>query len=155
MTSWHPMSPANHVCSGSLLARCERNPLVTGGFPSQRASDTEKGLPCHNVSWTKSGIRSHVVLFPLLSRLRRFNLRVPLKTAQFRTSSRTYIPSNGAKCNHEQGKSEGFESCDRPIVRKRPISVKIGDVLSCVTLKFYGWPWKTIRHLSFAVSSFV
>ena len=57
--------------------------------------------------------------------------------------------------NWKQGKSEGFESCDRPIVRKRPIWVKIGDVLSRVTLKFDGWPWKTIGHLSFAVSSFV
>ena len=38
----------------------------------------------------------------------------------------------------KQGKSEGFESCDRPIVRKRPIWVKIGDVLSRVTLKFDG-----------------
>ena len=28
----------------------------------------------------------------------------------------------------KQGKSEGFESCDRPIVWKRPIWVKIGDV---------------------------
>ena len=56
---------------------------------------------------------------------------------------------------NKQGKSEGFESCDRPIVWKRPIWVKIGDVLSCVTLKFDGWPWKTIGHLSFAVSSFV
>ena len=55
----------------------------------------------------------------------------------------------------EQGKSEGFESCDWPIVRKRPIWVKIGDVLYRVTLKFNGWPWKTIGHLSFAVSSFV
>ena len=55
----------------------------------------------------------------------------------------------------EQGKSEGFESCDRPIVLKRPIWVKIGDVLSRVTLKFDGWPWKTIGHLFFAVSSFV
>ena len=55
----------------------------------------------------------------------------------------------------KQGKSEGFESCDQPIVRKRPIWVKIGDVLSRVTLKFDGWPWKTIGHLSFAVSSFV
>ena len=57
--------------------------------------------------------------------------------------------------NQKQGKSEGFESCDRPIVRKRSIWVKIGDVLSRVTLKFDGWPWKTIGHLSFAVSSFV
>ena len=55
----------------------------------------------------------------------------------------------------QQGKSEGFESCDRPIVRKRPIWVKVGDVLSRVTLKFYGWPWKRIGHLFFAVSSFV
>ena len=55
----------------------------------------------------------------------------------------------------QQGKSEGFESCDRPIVQKRPIWVKIGDVLYRVTLKFDGWPWKTIGHLSFAVSSFV
>ena len=55
----------------------------------------------------------------------------------------------------KQGKSEGFESCDWPIVRKRPIWVKIGDVLSRVTLKFDGWPWKTIGHLPFAVSSFV
>ena len=38
----------------------------------------------------------------------------------------------------EQGKSEGFVSCDRPIVQKRPIWVKIGDVLSRVTLKFDG-----------------
>ena len=56
---------------------------------------------------------------------------------------------------NKQGKSEGFESCDRPIVRKRPIWVKNGDVLYRVTLKFDGWPWKTIGHLSFAVSSFV
>ena len=55
----------------------------------------------------------------------------------------------------KQGKSEGFESCDRPIVRKRPIWVKIGVVLSRVTLKFDRWPWKTIGHLSFAVSSFL
>ena len=55
----------------------------------------------------------------------------------------------------EQGKSEGFESCDRPIVRKCLIWVKIGDVLYRVTLKFDGWPWKTIGHISFAVSSFV
>ena len=55
----------------------------------------------------------------------------------------------------EQGKSEGFESCDRPIDRICPIWVKICDVLFRVTLKFDGWPWKTIGHLSFAVSSFV
>ena len=57
--------------------------------------------------------------------------------------------------HQQQGKSEGFQSCYRPVVRKRPIWVKIGDVLSRVTLKFDGWPWKTIGHLFFAVSSLV
>ena len=58
------------------------------------------------------------------------------------------------KITNKQGKSEGFESCDRLVVQKRPIWVKISDVLYRVTLKFDGWPWKTIGHLSFAVSSF-
>ena len=40
-------------------------------------------------------------------------------------------------------------------VRKRSIRVKIGDILSFVTLKFDGWPWKTIRYLSCVASSFV
>ena len=39
-------------------------------------------------------------------------------------------------------------------VRKRPIWVKFDDFLSYVTLKFDGWPWKTIRHLFNATSSF-
>ena len=59
------------------------------------------------------------------------------------------------KVASKQGKSEGFESCDQPIVRKRPIWVNIGYVLSRVTLKFDGWPWKTIGHLFSAVSSFL
>ena len=40
-------------------------------------------------------------------------------------------------------------------VRKRQIWVKIGDFLSRVTLKFGGWPWKTIGHLFYATSWFV
>ena len=40
-------------------------------------------------------------------------------------------------------------------VRKRSIRVKIGDFLSCVTLKFDGWPWKTIGHLFYTTSSFM
>ena len=39
--------------------------------------------------------------------------------------------------------------------RKRSIRVKIGDCLSCVTLKFDGWPWKTIGHLFYTTPSFV
>ena len=40
-------------------------------------------------------------------------------------------------------------------VRKRSIRVKIGNLLSRVTLQFNGWPWKTIGYLSYAASSFV
>ena len=40
-------------------------------------------------------------------------------------------------------------------VRKRSIPVKISDLLSCVTLKFDGWPWKTIGHLFYVTSSFM
>ena len=40
-------------------------------------------------------------------------------------------------------------------VRKPPTRVKIDDFLSGVTLKFDGWPWKTIGHLFYATSSFV
>ena len=41
------------------------------------------------------------------------------------------------------------------IVWKRSIQVKIGEFLPRVTLKFDGWPWKTIRHLFNATLSFV
>ena len=40
-------------------------------------------------------------------------------------------------------------------VRKHSIRVKIDNFLSRVTLKFDGWPWKSIEHLSYAASSFV
>ena len=40
-------------------------------------------------------------------------------------------------------------------VPKRSIQVKIGDFLSRVTLKFNGWPGKTIGHLFYTTSSFV
>ena len=40
-------------------------------------------------------------------------------------------------------------------VRKHPIWVKFHAFLSRVTLKFDGWPSKTIGHLFYATSSFV
>ena len=40
-------------------------------------------------------------------------------------------------------------------VQKRSIRVEIGGMLSRVTLKFDGRPWKTIGHLFYAISSFV
>ena len=40
-------------------------------------------------------------------------------------------------------------------LRKCSIRVEIGNFLSLVTLKFDGWPWKTIGHLFYTTSSFV
>ena len=40
-------------------------------------------------------------------------------------------------------------------VRQRSIQVKIDNFFSCVTLKFDGWPWKTIGHLFYVASSLV
>ena len=40
-------------------------------------------------------------------------------------------------------------------LRKLSIRVEIGHFLSLVTLKFDGWPWKTIGHLFYTTSSFV
>ena len=40
-------------------------------------------------------------------------------------------------------------------VQKCSIRDKIGDFLSCVTLKFDGWPWETIEHFFYTPLSFV
>ena len=40
-------------------------------------------------------------------------------------------------------------------VQKCSIPVKKGNCLSCVTLKFDRWPWKTTWHLFYATSSFL
>ena len=40
-------------------------------------------------------------------------------------------------------------------VLKHSIWVEIGDILSRKTLKFDGWPWKTIGHLFYTTSGFV
>ena len=65
-------------------------------------------------------------------------LEIQSGNAQFGSKSTIFRAVWPCNLTHdlEQGKSEGFESCDRPIVLKRPIWVKIGDVLSRVTLKF-------------------
>ena len=117
-----------------------------------------------------------------------------------------YIQLHTTMKSEKQGKSEGFDSCDRPsnlkldsnrqffhpcdceiwwmtsknnrglllyyvklcasfqilwwiqtgfTVQKHSMQVEIGDMLSSATLKFDGWPWKTLGHLFYATSSFV
>ena len=54
----------------------------------------------------------------------------------------------------KQGKAEGFDSCDRPSDLTQ-IGFKSVEFSGRVTLKFDGWPQKTIGHLFYATSSFV
>ena len=54
----------------------------------------------------------------------------------------------------KQGKSEGFDSCDRPSILTWNW-IRIVDFLAHVTWKFDGRPRKTIGHLFCTISSFV
>ena len=52
----------------------------------------------------------------------------------------------------KQGKSEGFDSCDRPSNLKLDSNHQFS---ARVTVKFDGWPRKTIGHFFYTASSFV
>ena len=52
----------------------------------------------------------------------------------------------------KQGKSEGFDSCDRPSNLKLDSNRQF---FPCVTVTFVGWPRKTIGHFFYTTSSFV
>ena len=126
---------------------CEGNSLVTGEFPTQMASNVEND----SIWWCHYDNADHCLLCT-----RNITIILPqdiflLCIILWHWNHRWIFQQD----RNKQGKSEGFESCDWPVVRKRPIWVKIGDVKYCVTLKFDRWPWKTIGHLSFAVSSFL
>ena len=54
----------------------------------------------------------------------------------------------------KQGKSEGFDSCDRPS-NLAQIWSKSSILPARVILKFDEWPWKIIGHLFYTTSSFV
>ena len=54
----------------------------------------------------------------------------------------------------KQGKSEGFDSCDRSS-NLTQIGFKIVNFSARMTFKSNGWPHKTIGHLFYAMSSFV
>ena len=58
------------------------------------------------------------------------------------------------KQQKKQGKSEGFDSCDRPR-NLTQIGLKSSDFLVRMTLKFDGWPRMIIEHLFYITSSFV
>ena len=57
------------------------------------------------------------------------------------------------KVEKKQGKSEGFDSCDRPS-NLTQIGFKL-SISAFVTLKYDGWPKKTIGHLFYATLSFL
>ena len=134
---------------------------VTDGR-TDRQTDRQTDWTSHIAAWSQLKTIGHLYYATSSSMhhfvaIAEFKLELQSGNAQFGSKSTIFLavwPWN-MTYDLEQGKSEGFESCDWPLVRKRQICVKIGDVLYRVTLKFDGWPRKTIGHLSFAVSSFV
>ena len=56
--------------------------------------------------------------------------------------------------DHQQGKSEGFDSCDRPS-NLTQIGFESSIFQPVWPLKFNGWPRKIIGHLFYTTSSFV
>ena len=74
-----------------------------------------------------------------------FKLMLQSGNAQFGSKSAIFCPvwPWNLTDDLEQGKFEGFESCDRPIVRKRPIWVKIGDVFVPCDLEIW---WMTLEN---------
>ena len=134
---------------------------VTDG-QTDRQTDRRTENTIHRAAWSQLKTIGHLYYATSSSMhhfvaIAKFKLELQSGNAQFGSKSTIFLavwPWN-MTYDLEQGKSEGFESCYWPLVRKRQIWVKIGDVLYRVTLKFDGWPRKTIGHLSFAVSSFV
>ena len=92
-----------------------------------------------------------------------FKLELQSGTAEFGSKSATSFPCDleiwqMTLKNNRAPLLDCFKLCasfhrhqciqTRVVVRKRLIWVKIDDCFSRVTLKFDGWPWKTIGHLS-------
>ena len=55
-----------------------------------------------------------------------------------------------SKCTPTHSMSDILARTANALFNRKGSQVKIGMIL-----KFYGWPWKTIGHLSYASSSFV
>ena len=115
----------------------------------------------------------------LLSFVSKMNQVFPNNLHILRTCIRmqTYSPVTQCKfMTNKQGKYNGFDSCDRPLFSATPSFVQYfksnGEFklelqsgiaqfmsnlhfLSLVTLKFDGWPWKTIGYIFCAMWSLV
>ena len=114
--------------------------------------------------FTKSSLVQHFVA------IGKFKLVLQFGNAQFGSNRRFFIPceleiwritlkNNTAPIQYYTELCASF--CSHWLiqtgvtVREHPIWVKIGDILSRVTWKFDGWPWKRFQHLFYATSSFV
>ena len=70
-----------------------------------------------------------------------FKLELQSGNAQLESKSAIFLWPWNLTDDLEQGKSEGFDSCDRPS-KSYPNWIKIVDFSAHVTLKFDGWPRK-------------
>ena len=83
-----------------------------------------------------------------------FKLELQSGNAQFRSKSAFFCPvwPWNLMDDYQQGKSEGFESWTGLVISNW---IQIVNFSARVTMKFDGWPCKTIGHLFYATSSFV
>ena len=123
----------------SLPILQEGNPLVTGGFPSQRASNTCSDVIMFQVALPSNSDTTYwcrVVPVPELKQKHHFIMvRVPgIVPTQNKANLRDLIAATGLTISNW---------------------IQIVNFSARVTVKFDGWPRKTIGHLFYATSSFV
>ena len=76
---------------------------------------------------------------------------VTVGNTQFWSKSTIFCPQNLTN-DLDQSEFEGFDSCNRPSNLKLDSNRQFS---ACVTVKFDGWPRKTIGHFFFTTSSLV
>ena len=165
----------------ALLAFCAGNSPIPGEFPTQRPVtrnfdvffDLRLNKRLSKLSWSWWSETPSSSLWPHrndLTPLGEFKQDLLSGNAQFGSKSAFLVPcdleiwwmtlkNNRAPLLYYIKLCASFKSHmwfqTGVTVRKRLIRIQIDNFLSHVTLKFDGWPWKTIGHLFYMASSFM
>ena len=155
MTSKNYRAPLLHyikLCASSQTSRW----IQTGVTVQKRSIRVKIGnflsrmtLKFDGWPWKTTGHLFHATLsfVPHFKAIGEFNLELQSGDAQFGSKSVIFYPVLPWNLTDDLQ--------TKVTVRKRSIWVKISDFLSCATLTFDGWPWKTIGHLIYVASSFM
>ena len=165
----------------ALLAFCAGNSPIPGEFPAQRPVtrnfdvffDLRLNKRLSKLSWSWWSETPSSSLWPHrndLTPLGELKQDLLSGNAQFGSKSAFFVPcdleiwwmtlkNNRAPLLYYIKLCASFKSHmwfqTGVTVRKRLIRIQIDNFLSHMTLKFDGWPWKTIGHLFYVASSFM